>query len=378
MKKMLFVSPRNPFLNRYSGDVIRSKKFVEAFKKKYKVTLITTENSYLNKKFSNLKLITFKNENFIFKLIFIFTSFLKLQPLQLGYFYSSDIRNFIKKNFKSYDVVFSQSVRVAQYVLDLKIRKILDMGDLYSNNYAQTYKNKNIFSPSKFLYFIESKFIRKYENLCFAKFDRILLFSKKEINSIKINKKKVKQINFGIDQIKKKFRYDTKNNKIIFIGNIKYLPNRIACKNFIKKILPEVNRINKNIEFHIIGEISKIDKFLWQNKKVKIHGKIKNLEPFLSGVFCGLANLSVSSGIQTKLLTYMSYGIPSISSNQVIENFDSIKSSSLPTYKNKEDFIRLILKLKNNKNFSQSISKKSLKIIKKFKWSEVLKNIVKI
>jgi len=74
----------------------------------------------------------------------------------------------------------------------------------------------------------------------------------------------------------------------------------------------------------------------------------------------------------------MSYGIPSISSNQVIENFDSIKSSSLPTYKNKEDFIRLILKLKNNKNFSQSISKKSLKIIKKFKWSEVLKNIVKI
>ena len=87
-------------------------------------------------------------------------------------------------------MVFCQSVRVAQYVLDLKIRKILDMGDLYSNNYAQTYKNENIFSLSKFLYFIESKFIRKYENLCFAKFDRILLFSKKEINSIKINKKK--------------------------------------------------------------------------------------------------------------------------------------------------------------------------------------------
>ena len=63
----------------------------------------------------------------------------------------------------------------------------------------------------------------------------------------------------------------------------------------------------------------------------------------------------------------------------VINNFDAIKSS-LPFYKNEKELINLILKLKTNKNFSISVSKKSLNLIKKFKWKKVLKifdNILK-
>ena len=50
-----------------------------------------------------------------------------------------------------------------------------------------------------------------------------------------------------------------------------------------------------------------------------------NIDKFIKGSFCGLANLNISTGIQTKLLTYMSYGIPSVCSKQVSENFDAIK-----------------------------------------------------
>ena len=252
------------------------------------------------------------------------------------------------------------------------------MGDLYSNNYSQTFKNSSFFSFSKYLYFFESKFIKKYENLCFKKFDKTFLFSKKEIKSLEKKNNKIKQINLGTDQVKKSFKYNLKNNKIIFIGNIKYLPNKHACQNFIKNILPEIKKIYQDTQFHIIGEISKFDELLWKrNKSVKIHGKVENLDPLLSKVFCGLANLDISSGVQTKLLTYMSYGIPAISSRQVIDNFDAINSFSLPTYKNKNDLIKKILKLKTNKMYSQTISNKSLKIIKKFKWSAVLKDLEK-
>ena len=51
----------------------------------------------------------------------------------------------------------------------------------------------------------------------------------------------------------------------------------------------------------------------------------------------------------------------SVSSKQVLENFDAIHSLSLPKYKNKKELIQLILKLKNEKKFSQNISRKSLK-----------------
>ena len=259
------------------------------------------------------------------------------------------------------------------------IKKILDMGDLYSNNYYQTFKTKGFLNLTRFIYFIESKLMKSYENLCFKKFDKIFLFSKKEINTLKINKNKIKQINFGIEKVNNKFRFNKKNYKIIFIGNIKYLPNRIACKNFIKNELPEIRKIYKEIEFHIIGEISKLDKFFWQKKgSIRIHGKVKKLDPLLSNVFCGIANLNISSGIQTKLLTYMSYGIPSISSKKVIDNFDALRSSSLPRYKKSEELIKLIFKLKTNKKYSQSISKKSLSIIKFFKWEKILSELSKI
>ena len=60
-----------------------------------------------------------------------------------------------------------------------------------------------------------------------------------------------------------------------------------------------------------------------KDNSVIIHGKVKKLTLTIKSL-CGLANLNVASGIQTKLLTYMSYGIPAIASKQVIDNFDAI------------------------------------------------------
>ena len=380
MKKILFISPRDPFSGRFSGDVIRAEKFLNFLKKKNLVTSISPGDFNLTQRYGNLKIIKFKKENPIIKLFYILISILKFKPLQLGYFYSGKMNNYIKENYKNFDIVFCQSVRAANYVIKYKnIKKILDMGDLYSNNYYQTYKSKGFFNLARLIYFIESKLMKNYENLCFKRFDKIFLFSKKEISALKINKNKIKQINFGIEKIKNKFRFSKKNYKIIFIGNIKYLPNRIACKSFIEKELPKIKKIHKNIEFHIIGEISRLDKFFWQKAKlIKIHGKVKKLDPLLSNVFCGLANLNISSGIQTKLLTYMSYGIPSTSSKKVLDNFDALKPSFLPIYTNNDQLIKLILKLKVDKKYSQSISKKSLSKINYFKWGKILRGLNKL
>ena len=78
--------------------------------------------------------------------------------------------------------------------------------------------------------------------------------------------------------LEKNSKFNKKNYKIIFVGNIKYTPNKNACFEFATKILPKINKIYPEIEFHIIGEISKIDKFLLLSKNnVKIFGK-KNIQ----------------------------------------------------------------------------------------------------
>ena len=375
MKKILFISPRNPFSGRYSGDVIRAKKFIYFLSRNNYVKVLSLDILDSKKKESKLNYEGFNGPNFISKIFYIFYSLLKLNPLQLGYFYSPKIDEYVKNNYKKYDLIFFQSFRTAQYLpKNLKKNSILDMADLVSKNYEQTSKRLFFFNPTRIIYFIESKLLKRYEKICFDSFQKILLHSKKEINTLdRKYKKKIIQYSFGVDRIKKKYRFNKKNYKIIFIGNIKYAPNRNACFEFVNKILPEICKIYPNIEFHIIGEISKMDKFFLQQKQnVKIFNKINNLEPYLDKVICGLANLKISSGIQTKLLTYMSYGIPSVCSQQVFENFDAIKESKIDFYKNNEEMIKIILKLKRNKNFSLSSSKRALQTIKKFKWDKII------
>ena len=378
VKKILFITPRNPFSGRFSGDVIRAKKISQYLKKKFSVTILTLdENISSRRKIENLNLITFKEKNIVIKIINILKFLFKLQPMQLGYFYSNDIDEFIKKNYYNFDLIFFQSLRVTQYHCpsDYK-KKYLDMGDLYSSNYFQTFKSKNILNPFKYIYLFESILIKKYEMLCFKKFDKIYLFSKKEINSIKSFKNNVQQINYGISKIEKKYKFSKNNYKIIFIGNINYLPNLDACKYFAKNVFPKIIDKDPSIQFHIIGDISKIEKFLLEkNKSIIVHGKVKKLDKIIKNSFCGLANLNISSGIQTKILTYMSFGLPCISSKRVIKNFDKLNSKIIPNYKNDKELIELIFKLKNQEKFSTEISKKLFKEIKKFRWNTILKKI---
>ncbi len=381
MKKILFICPRNPFSERYSGDVIRAKKTIYFLSKNHYVKVISTDLKDSEKKESKLSYEGFKETNFFTKILYIFISFIKLKPIQLGYFFSPKIREYVLNNFQNYDLIFFQSFRTAQYMpKECKKKCILDLGDLMSDNYKQTSVHYFFFNPIRIIYFIESLLVKKYENYCFKKFTKILLHSKKEMDSVeKEFKEKLAQFSFGVTNIKKKYKFNKENFKIIFIGNIKYAPNKKACYEFANEILPLINEKYPKIEFHIIGEISRIDKFLLGKKSnVKVLGKIKNLEPHLNKTICGMANLKIATGIQTKLLTYMSYGIPSVCSQEVIKNFDVIKESKLSFYKNNEQMIKKILKYKRNKNFSLNSSKRALKIIQKFKWEKVLPIIDKV
>ena len=376
MKKILFLTVRDPFSGRFSGDVIRSKKFVEYFSKKNKVQIFSlgNNNKFKNSKKKSIKI--FKRENFILIFFRCLLSIIQLKPLHLNFFYSSLLKKYLSQNIESYDLIFCQSIRAFYNLPDIQKNIILDVGDLYSKNYYQTFKNLFFLNPLKIIYYIESKLVKKYEQFCFTKSKKILLFSKTEIQEIKnISKSKIVQINFGVDKIKKIYKFSKKNYKIIFIGNIKYAPNRQACYYFINNIFPIIKELFPEIEFHIFGEIYSLDKYILMRKPgVQIKGKIKNLEPHLSKVICGLANLNISTGVQTKLLTYMSYGIPSICSEKVFKNFDKIKSNKIDYYKNDKEFINLIIKMKNNSSYSKKVSDRSIRTVQKFKWPKILKS----
>ena len=161
------------------------------------------------------------------------------------------------------------------------------MGDLYSDNYLQTFKYLNIFSPLKYIYFLESIIIKNIEEKIFSSFDKVLLFSKKEVKSIKkIYHNKIFQVNESVEKINKKAKFSTKKPNILFIGNLNYLPNILAVKDFAKNILPSLIKKNSNIKFCIIGNIKNLDKyFLSRNKNIIFLGHKKILRNMSTNLF---------------------------------------------------------------------------------------------
>lgn len=374
MKRILFISTRNIYSKKFSGDIIGSQKIINLLKRKHHLDIASLGEK---EDFTKKNVFIFKSPNFLFKILNIMKSVLRLEPFQFGLFYSNKMKKFINKKANNYDIIFFYHIRSSQYLpKNFKGKKIIEMGDLYSKNYKQTFYNLNFFNPIKYVYFFEYILVKKIENIIFFKFDKIILFSKNEIKETKkIFKKKIIQINISVDRVKKKYSFSRKNNKIIFVGNLRYLPNILAVKDFIKNILPKLKKKIPSLRLEIIGEINRLNKMLFYfNKDVKFLGVQKNLERFIKGSLFGLANLKIASGVQGKVLTYMSYGLPVICSKKVAINFNK----SVITYSNSLELIKKIEELKYNKKLGEQFSKKSLKIVSKYKWREVSKNYIKL
>jgi len=383
VKKILFVTTSSLELENYSGDSIRAQNIIKFLKKKNKVDIICTAKDNNQKKIVNKgKIFFFKKNNFLLQIFYTFVAAFKLEPLQLGYFYSTNIKNFLQNNYKNYDTIVFHLIRSAQYLpKKFKGRKILEMTDLMSNNYSQTKKNLSGFNPFFYLYLLEGFLVKKYERLCSKIFDKIVLVSKKDLdNSDKKIQKNIVEITNGIKKERKTFRYNKKNYKVLFIGNINYLPNKYACYDFAKNILPSINQVYPKIEFHIIGKINFLDKiYLGLFKNVKVLGKINSLKKNINLSICGISNLKIATGFQNKIFTYISYALPAVISLKSSAGIKSFQiSKELLIYKDKKKFIKHILQLKKDEKLSNKLSKNSYFKIKNFSWENTLKKYTKI
>ena len=187
------------------------------------------------------------------------------------------------------------------------------------------------------------------------------------------------QIEFFITFFKL-FKHKKSNNKIIFIGNIKFIPNKLACNDFAKNVLEKINLKYPEIKFHIIGNIGYLDKFfLNKYKNIIIHGKVNNLKNVIKNSICGLCNVKVSTGFQSKTLSYMSYGIPTILSINSFINTNFKKNKEVLVYRTNEELIKKIFNLIENKKMANQLSINSQIIIKKrYNKNKVLSKYSKI
>ena len=103
-------------------------------------------------------------------------------------------------------------------------------------------------------------------------------------------------------------------------------------------------------------------------------GKINKLDNVIKNTICGISNLRIATGIQNKILTYGSYGLPTLCSLKSTQGLLSFKNNRhIITYKNNYEFINKLNLIKSSSKVANKISKNIYLKTKDMSWDKILK-----
>ena len=164
MKKILVVTTKPPF-PLFSGDRLRIYNISKHLSKKNKVDLIYTgSKEKFKKKINFINKLIFIRTNIIKRIFYTLFFLLKGKPLQVGFFFSQEMKKKIYSIYENYDCIIFHLIRASEFLpKNYKGTTVLEMTDLISENYLQLFKKFSFFNPLRYLYFIEKILLKNYE-----------------------------------------------------------------------------------------------------------------------------------------------------------------------------------------------------------------------
>lgn len=234
------------------------------------------------------------------------------------------IENLIRdlNTMEKYDLIYYHDTAIMNYC-ELKIKSIANFIDLQSQNNNLYYKNEK--KLLKKVHFFKEIFLCEFfEKRFVKKFEKIILVNEKEKNlaNEKFKTSKFLNIPIGIpigDNVLSDKKL-SKNINLVFIGNMRFKPNKDGILYFYEKYF---KKLPENYILNIVGPNN--DSIEIDDQRVKKIGFVNNLDEFLENMDFGIAIMINGAGQKTKILDYLSRGLPTFINNFTYENnyFDS-------------------------------------------------------
>ena len=341
--KILIILPRFPFPLE-KGDKLRAYHFIKYLSKQHELILFALNDTRVKREYleeinpfcKKIKITRIRRCIAYFNIIKAFFNGL---PLQSGYFYSSKAKKEIYKLIEIHqpDYIFCQLIRIADYVKDIKIPKILDYQDAFSAGALR--RMQIVPQPLKFILGLEYKRLQFYEKYCFDYFDHKIIISKTDRDLINHPKNhEIQIISNGVDTDYYKASEQEKTTDLLFTGNMAYPPNVHGVKYLVEQILPLVKKKYPGIRLLIAGAHPHHSIRALKSANVEVSGWIEDMRDCYAKSRVFIAPMLIGAGLQNKLLEAMSMGLPCITSplaNSALEakeNVEILVGSSVEQY----------------------------------------------
>jgi len=170
-------------------------------------------------------------------------------------------------------------------------------------------------------------------------------------------------------------RYKLKDfYKVIFVGNMEYLPNQEAANLITTHIAPKVLSLIGNVKFLIVGRAP--SELRTNSSDVVFTGVVEDVAEFLAVSDVAIAPLFQGSGTRLKILEYFSCGLPVVSTSIGAEGLDVKNGVNILIEDDMDKFATKIIDLLMNKELRIRLGKAAREFVtKKYDWRIIGKRL---
>ena len=272
---------------------------------------------------------------------------------------------------KNIDIVFINHLHMAFYGKLMKekfpgIKLILREQNTEYIFWKRIFKEeKNVLK--KFIFWWQSFKILNYEREIINIFDKCFMISPvDQLNLLKINlNAKTVAIPTAIN-IKKYQLSQTINtipHSMIYVGNFSWLPNLQGLLWFLREVWPEIVEEFSDAKIFIVGKNPSDEIIRFKSKNIIVTGYVNDIKPWIAKAEIFLVPLFSGGGIRIKILEAMAMKKPIVSTSIGAEGIGVSNMKNIIVSDNKENFVKSIKLLFNNKKIRDNLSKNSRKLI---------------
>ncbi|MDA1191511.1 MAG: TIGR03087 family PEP-CTERM/XrtA system glycosyltransferase [Candidatus Poribacteria bacterium] len=388
MKDLLFLNLRFPYPpNR--GDRIRTYHFLRGLADRYRIHLVTFYErpeeligvSALQEYCATVHHVPYDKNAGKRKAAL---GFFGGDPLQNRLWHSDEMATTIRRVMDEVkpDAMQVEFFRMAQYVQDARVPKLLDLCDAMAMNLNR----RRAFETNplnKWLIGVEESRTRTFETKIAAKFDRVTVVSPFDRDALQKASPNLNAevVTNGVDLDYFTPSGDAKPKDdpptILFTGTMDYFPNTDAAYYLAESVLPKIREERDDARLIVVGTNppKRLQKLHGKNG-VYITGAVEDVRPFFEVADVFVSPMRCGSGLQNKNLEAMAMGVPVITTPTGAQGLKAVPG---------EDYIRddhpgmiahYVFRLLEDSNYRQTLTKAGRAYVEReHNWGVVTKQL---
>ncbi len=307
--------------------------------------------------------------------------FQKEIPAQVSYFYNRKAHKEIEEIVKleKPDGLYVQLSRMAPYSLNIKLPKVIDLMDAFSE--GAKVRSENVSFYLRWFWKREARLMKLYEIYLASRFDESTIISQLDQERLSYVNEDIKVINNGISEYftQPKLSQISPEYDLVFVGNMGYYPNVKAINYYQVEILKAYKKKNDNNipTLNIVGPSG--DDLPISYEEVTYSGWYDDVrDGYYSGkVF--IAPIFEGIGQQNKILEAMALGIPCITTPDVAQAIQANNNEHLIICRSAIEFYNAInLLLDSTETRDKLIQNAKALVLSKYQWSSINNNLTNL